>query len=1237
VTTEQELDALTDYGLFEKLSVAVLRAANPEYHRLIHVGMNADGRTIPSSVDALVPPAAGTKMVVAACATTARNRLRDKWLRPDIGDVPKAIASVHEFRRVNPLQKAVLVLCTNRTPDERLVCDVGTACLAALVELDIWDRSRIAAFLDHSPAGQWLRRDMLGITASQLSAGLLRCLGNQCLVRYAARIPNSALLTERQDERVVASRVEIPGLTLLCGASGSGKTATCLRVMRARFDCGTPVIWLPETVLKRELDLEAAIRNALAEFHGAPLYGDPLQSIGGAPLLIIVDDLAACRDPIRALEKVFGWCESAMLVGSAADGAKRPVHILVPIWPQFLFGVRSDRVRRLMSHVIDLRPLETAEAVALYRRRSSDDVVVNATLTDEEVRSVVERLGCDPLLIDLYGAHSDHMARAVDQTGGLEYVPEKIVWSWIEREILNISQQTGVPAKRYNYALRRLGMGMLRARTFAPDAIELAQFLGDRIAVTDTSYADVIAVIAARTILRWNVDGGEERLSFRHDRVRDALLIQVLCEVIDAAPDDEILGDPYYCDLLGHVLIRRKFRRDDLQLLSTVAPLALFSALKGSGQADRPSNEDLMEAIFDLLRSQEPEHPLSRAFVFKASELLADTCAPEVRSICDELPASSHWITEALVRNGCVESAMEFVRICEISSVYPRRERLISHAAQRHAEFIPTIVRLLSQPDTDSEDRCALLLLAGYIGRVELESAVEVSVSLAPPSSPQEIESALWAVTQCCRDKLQIPLDVVFSNWVQLPQRFARVVPADGRVSRETRLMACDSLIDMGGLTLAKRLPRAAIPTLIQCAARQPKLSSEINLFLCLINDPQASSYVVRQSAMAMRSDGAAASRIYLDLKGRTDLQSLRDDEGEMTTTSQRCLEAIWMADTEPIEDRRVAYLLWRARARTEDLCNLERVPPQDAMAAYVLGDRVRLGDKSAFSAFLEEINQCAPQQLAVLWMNAQGVMDEQLARGLDDCLGRHRLFDALARILASLVMELATDIAVPIVCRHWPSLRKCPAFVQAALYLESPVTRALASDAIQGAADRTAILESIVEQFGISRGLYSPLRAMRSPGRRMDLLIPYMDDLSELDLVDLWEGCNELGYFDWRKRHVDKRISKVSSNFLALVDVSADLQARLDELYPEDDFRLGWVASNCLAAGYSLEESFSLIANWAAQGRSPTSLLVAAELFGAEGSRGVLPLFDQLVNGSEQTAQLREAVHFAVKVRTLV
>jgi hypothetical protein len=186
VTTEEVLNGLTDCGLFEKLATAVLRAADPNYQRLIHIGINAYGKTIPSSVDALVPPAAAAKIVFAAYTTTRRRSLRDKWFNPVTGDVPDTIARIQAFRRANASQAAILVLCTNRTPDERLLCDVGAACLAARVELDIWDRSRIAAFLDHNPTGQWLRQDLQGIAATQLSAELLRSLGSRSLALYAA-------------------------------------------------------------------------------------------------------------------------------------------------------------------------------------------------------------------------------------------------------------------------------------------------------------------------------------------------------------------------------------------------------------------------------------------------------------------------------------------------------------------------------------------------------------------------------------------------------------------------------------------------------------------------------------------------------------------------------------------------------------------------------------------------------------------------------------------------------------------------------------------------------------------------------------------------------------------------------------------------------------------------------------------------------------------------------------------
>jgi hypothetical protein len=53
MTTEKVLAAITDEGLFERLSTAILREANPAYHALVHTGVNVDGKTAKSPVDGI--------------------------------------------------------------------------------------------------------------------------------------------------------------------------------------------------------------------------------------------------------------------------------------------------------------------------------------------------------------------------------------------------------------------------------------------------------------------------------------------------------------------------------------------------------------------------------------------------------------------------------------------------------------------------------------------------------------------------------------------------------------------------------------------------------------------------------------------------------------------------------------------------------------------------------------------------------------------------------------------------------------------------------------------------------------------------------------------------------------------------------------------------------------------------------------------------------------------------------
>jgi hypothetical protein len=61
MTTDEALEGITDEGAFELLITAILGLAEPEYQRLIHVGINAQGKTIRSPVDGIVPAGADQK------------------------------------------------------------------------------------------------------------------------------------------------------------------------------------------------------------------------------------------------------------------------------------------------------------------------------------------------------------------------------------------------------------------------------------------------------------------------------------------------------------------------------------------------------------------------------------------------------------------------------------------------------------------------------------------------------------------------------------------------------------------------------------------------------------------------------------------------------------------------------------------------------------------------------------------------------------------------------------------------------------------------------------------------------------------------------------------------------------------------------------------------------------------------------------------------------------------------
>jgi hypothetical protein len=198
--TVRKLSEMTDDAAFERLVTAVLREAKPEYESLIHTGINTEGKTIKAPLDGItfVTGAQPPHMIAAHHTTCERAKIKGKWLHDPAsvkprkggkptapqGDLLKTAEIVAAQRKNITSLRATLILTTNCEPPDDVVCETFAAGRANNIDIDIWAVRRIAHFLDNTPQGQWLRRD-LGIEQELLSRDMLAKLSRESLRVYS--------------------------------------------------------------------------------------------------------------------------------------------------------------------------------------------------------------------------------------------------------------------------------------------------------------------------------------------------------------------------------------------------------------------------------------------------------------------------------------------------------------------------------------------------------------------------------------------------------------------------------------------------------------------------------------------------------------------------------------------------------------------------------------------------------------------------------------------------------------------------------------------------------------------------------------------------------------------------------------------------------------------------------------------------------------------------------------------
>ncbi len=1221
--TAKLLAEMTDEGLFERLATAILREADPTYHALVHSGVNLAGKTIKSPLDGIcfVPGADPPHMIAVHHTITARNDLERKWLldpstvKPRSGSRSKALAGdliktaelAAEERTRTPNLRVTLVLTTNEEPREALIRAVNAAARERDLDIDLWARSRLSHFLDNQPAGQWIRREFLGIEQEQLSTELLHALCRKSLEIHCPPDDPTAWVPRGLDTTLAASIHR--DLTFLVAGSGLGKSVACYRTLKAHVEGGGFGIVLPHESVASAITIEQAVTTALRQLH------PPLADFGGSvlsfssperPLLLVVEDINRSGQAQRLMEKLAGWSRAQSKRENAGPPRWR---LICPLWPEVLASLGDQERKQIEPLII------TAGAFAIDEARNA--VVIRARLDGRELSSMTAEaissaLGHDPLLIALH-----------DQDTAPD--PHQVIGQFAEGSISRAAAAgMDQPAGDYRQALRALAGEMLAKRQIDVSWVEVTGWAG-----LQGESLRLLGRLAHRgELIRFTGPSDDQRLSFRHDRVRDWLLADAAA-ALDRADllADEIVAEPYFAEVLGAVLVWGRPKPNFLQRVAEVNPLSLFHALRLFGQGSTPHHQAILQAIDCWLDAPETHDRSNRHLRWEALAMLAETDSSNVPLIVHKFRDRTTSGKLARLRNGDISGGIEFCIQIEPGMGAPWRDRQIEHAKLHHGhELVMALDRFLRMTDLDHARRTGALRMAGHLAEPSLALAIE-ACWIVDSHRGDHLADYLWAFAECCGDAPARYLEPICDAWAALsdqPEREGWPSPRDALGAYEL------------SWAFERCPPVSAIDYFVQRGSKDD-LRWPITCMLYGVDQANAIYYVVQALAAIERTVEMNGGFSPFLMLAADHWRRAQEDHGHaMSKASRAILLGLWQDVNCDRHLRTQALSLWAAIYDPADIPVLRAAKPSDYLADNILRQRLIRGDQEAIPAMIEKL---AADDRGYWWQWGRHLWSPALTETLDIFLARrgaraNRTWGESFEsdwITHEMILRLSEKDAERLLLKHWPHLRFGHYFVQTALYVSTRSLLDAARCAINECPEPNKLMNHISSTFGVWRKGH--------PGVTREAQVravgPYLHLLSPEDISLLWKVCNNHGWFAIRRELLDERMSAQSEQRGAHLDQAV---SELDKMLAENRVTgISYWIDDFLKAGFSWREILATITTWLDQRSSFEALKVVAAAIEYRGTREDLSALKTCAGMPEPaTTQLIIDTRFSMRRRSI-
>lgn len=1153
----------------------------------------------------------------------AHEDLRKKWLHdPSIvpprrgntptapaGDVVKTTSIVKsERQRIRDL-RVTLALTTNEEPPEDVTRDAQGVAHQSSIELDIWSRSRIADYLDHNASGQWLRKHYLGIEQERLSLELLQELSRRSLEAFHPPVHENALIERDLKEKL---RIEFPRpVGFLIGESGFGKSVAAYQLLQAHVESGGCGFVLGHEILAVSATLDQGIDAALRRLH-PPLSvatgaTAPTLCSSGKPLLIVVEDINKSDQGAVLLERLVNW---SAVNNKEKKNTEVSWQIICPVWPQLITALGDESRKRVASLGLELAPYTREEASSAIQRRAALEGIDIPTL---EAGETAEALGYDPLLI------------ALQDLRGVP-TPEQVIAKFIRQSTERLESRGGAHlAYEYDKTLTVLASEMLQRKRIDPSWGEiLAWFNG-----SPSQLAMVREMTKQREVIRVSGSGDEARIAFRHDRVKKHLLIAAAINALQTSSlGEEVFSDPFFADVIGAALVHESTPLSTVERAKRSNLLSLFYALQIFREPASETHNAVLEAIDHWLADEGSHSRAHQSLRHWALNVLADTQSSYVAGIVKRFRDRSISGHIARLRNGDLSGGVRLCYAVDPGSGALWRDHCIEYAQVKFGKTLITELDALLRGGQLSEiEIVGGLRLAGHVGDSALADAI-CACWRSDTERSKRLDEYLWAFAQCGGELTSELLAPVCDSWASLSDK------ADKEYSLSPRNAVASYGLDWA---FWRKLPRAALQYFIERAGTDIELRSNITDMLRGVDDPDAAEFVVRELARVLKEmEGTGKFWPFVQSVGEHWERQQRDRGRIMSTQSRERLRTLWADEAGEKHLRVQAFRLWGATIQPDDLPLLQAIDVTSLLGDDVLRARLKRDDKSAIPLLVDKIKTADREYW---WQFARDIWSEELRRELDVELARRRA--AVERkwgpyyrtdwIIADLITRRGASTTEELLTEHWEHLRFSPLFVQSALYSATPRLLELVAQAMAECADRAEMVKHIANHWGI--------RVSGHPGvgriEQVEALVPYLDDLGDMALYELWELCNKRGWLAFRSAHLDKRLS---GKWLERSGLNEDLiVSQLDEElgYKNDPWMDLWVDHH-LENGVTPENLIRAVRKWLETQKTPRALEIAASIVIHAGKRADAEVLLVGTGGSQLAADIITDAQFAIRRRRL-